>query len=455
MKRKVKPSTSLAVESPTELRTVDPTLKEANALIAHIAGQIEEERRLGGIFISSSKICSANSDVKEEAPYKKAINRAIYYTGMQKTALLIHRNYLSAHQTQPIDYRLEDVNETFEYQVTIRDIIFKLFYDGMYPTVKLIFKRLSQLEGLPIYWSTVMLRRYLKNNGFLIKKAEGQIPEYVIEKPELTFERFRYLEKIKNFRCAFRPIFYIDESFFDISGRYLRKYLELDVYNKLYENEQKGFVTFAISKDGIYALSFEEDFETWLIDELIPVLPASSVVVYNNPEHFAKMLPRKPTYSNLKSEIQAFLDKEDIPYHSDMTKSELMELVDAIPVLRQKCKAIELLNQAGHEFLVLPRSMYTQMYSTKLLYKRIKGHFNIKSSYSSLSECHRFLEGVMKVMGVKCESSYEMTRSLEFEMFNKERLIDDRIEYIQTDPNFKPKKDSDNPDDAHYVMLSD
>jgi len=63
-------------------------------------------------------------------------------------------------------------------------------------------------------------------------------------------------------------------------------------------------------------------------DEMIPANEKQEYRMVKAGQAYYDVLPDKPTMDCLKSEIQDYLEAEQIDYSESMTKAELLELVD-------------------------------------------------------------------------------------------------------------------------------
>ena len=78
-----------------------------------------------------------------------------------------------------------------------------------------------------------------------------------------------------------------------------------------------------------------DHFMEWFSTQLIPNLPASSVIVLDNAKYHNAVVEKQPTTSTRKAHIQAWLQKHNISYDDSMLKSELLQLVkcNSIPTV--------------------------------------------------------------------------------------------------------------------------
>lgn len=69
------------------------------------------------------------------------------------------------------------------------------------------------------------------------------------------------------------------------------------------------------------------NFFKWVTKQLIPNLPAESVLVLDNASYHNVKVENDPTSGTRKAEMMKWLEARNINYHSSLTKPELYELI--------------------------------------------------------------------------------------------------------------------------------
>ncbi|XP_061724747.1 uncharacterized protein LOC133530729 [Cydia pomonella] len=317
---------------------------------------------------------------EEEGKLSKTIpsdlDRTHFYTGLDRRMFF----------TQYTDLKATEIKDIERSMIHERLIAFYINANASSlpprpdttPTTKNLF---SALYGkIPHYVDIRMFRKCLAKLGYVwLRIFKGYI---VMERPSVTFERYYYLKDIVRYREENRDIFYVAETV--LTG--LFNYYSFKEYNELMKTAvnarieiiQKGLIKniYAVSKSGVYALKTIDHFTTsnfanWVINELLPVLPEKSVVVIQKYEHHDDVI-KKPTLFSIKSDIIAWLELNDVPYSEEMSKCELVDLVDAYTSESDEISKIEnSLKLKGHELLRLPACI-EEMTTSKHFFELIK-----------------------------------------------------------------------------------
>lgn len=254
----------------------------------------------------------------------------------------------------------ETIEQTIRYQYHIRTVLASMYLSKILPTTNRLLQCL--VSQVPVYWSLHTLRKHLKQMGFRWRRVPKTKWWYIIEKPDQIFERFRYLKNIIAYRKD-RPIFFIEENFFDSDGNYM-KLSELADYKCVYKNREtpvKWFLIYVLSGDGVlitkmYMDIARFDFCEWVFEDLLPLLPASSVIVHIDGNRKLEQMPRI-TPDSSKADMMAYLDSHGMPYVEDMRKAELLELIETVQDTKGTSKLEELVRSQGFEMLRLPLSL--------------------------------------------------------------------------------------------------
>jgi hypothetical protein len=145
--------------------------------------------------------------------------------------------------------------------------------------------------------STSSLRRVLKKIGFKWAKTLDN-RKILVETNEIRLLRFKYLDKIKEYRREGRPIVYLEETYINAGHTTTKCWTDgsapISKGRRLitvHAGGEMGFVPNAmlIFKSGCKSKNSDyhddmnaENNERWLKENLIPNLPQNSVVVTDN-----------------------------------------------------------------------------------------------------------------------------------------------------------------------------
>ena len=228
-------------------------------------------------------------------------------------------------------------------QPVIREYIRLKNLNGQKISADMILEYLEESYDVQIPKSTFL--KSLKRMGFAY--GTGKLRSALKEQMYIVLARRQYLRrKIAN-RTEGRPEVYLDESY--INKNHSNKftwYLEEDGpwVNKPSGKGPRIIILHAITKNGWIngaELTFDakkrtgdyhgqmnwENFSKWFKTQLLPNIPEKSLIIMDNARyHNVYTDDSFPTQKNKKSELCAWLDRNQIPWTKDMLKPELYEL---------------------------------------------------------------------------------------------------------------------------------
>jgi hypothetical protein len=222
--------------------------------------------------------------------------------------------------------------------------------------------------------STSSLRRVLMKIGFKWAKTPDN-RKILIETSEIRLLRFKYLDKIKEYRREGRPIVYLDETYINAGHTITKCWTDGSAQGLLapiskgrrliivHAGGEMGFVPNAllIFKSGCKSKSSDyhddmnaENYERWLKEKLIPNLPQNSVVVTDNASYHNVQLNRAPTSVSRKLEMKEWLMQKNIPFDENSYKIQLYDIIKRHKKRHIIYKFDVLLERHGHNILRLP-----------------------------------------------------------------------------------------------------
>ncbi|KAL0880990.1 hypothetical protein ABMA27_002142 [Loxostege sticticalis] len=239
------------------------------------------------------------------------------------------------------------------------------------PTVGKLKKKLE--EDINYKGSERSLRRIIKSLGFRWKNTENN-RKILIETSNIRYQRIEYLRKIKQYRQEGRPIVYTDESYVDSSHSSQKAWTDGTTKGLkkpiskgqrvviVHAGSETGFIPNALltfkagTKSGDYHDNMNfENYEKWLKSQLMPNLPANSVVVVDNASYHNKLWDRAPTSNAKKAAMQAWLTEKGIEYEkTQLKKPQLYNLIKANKERFKTFSIDRILAEQGHQVLRLP-----------------------------------------------------------------------------------------------------
>lgn len=192
-------------------------------------------------------------------------------------------------------------------------------------------------------------RRLLFKYDFVWKK----IPKYnyvVMERPEVTYERYNYLKTL--LECQ-TDIYFIGE------------YGNPNDMNASSNTNLR--IIYAISRslaivNTDYHTEFtKKGFKEWITDELLPSLRRPSVIIFSSADHHCELIPWCSidlSIESLRCEMTDWLDKNNVPYAPDMCKAELYCLIEQCTDHDANKYVVDnIIRTAGHTPIRLPNDL--------------------------------------------------------------------------------------------------
>ena len=302
---------------------------------------------------------------------------------------------LYRHRLSPILGAIDDFDKD-----AIRRAILAFYERGDLPTLDSL---LEIIRGEPISFkgSRASLWRLIRSLGFRYKKHCSN-RAILMERSDIVAARSKFLRELKLNRCSEnpRPEVYIDETWMNQNTHVERCWTNeqgtIGPHTKtgkggrfiiVHAGSSQGFVPGAllmfkskVGNKGDYHDSMNCDtFKKWFLDQLLPNIPARSLIIMDNAPYHNIQLNKAPSGNSRKAEIIQWLKDNSIPHNSSHTRVELLQLVK----LHKKSKVCYELDHiaatAGHQVLRLP-PYYCQFNAIELIWAQIKEEVKKKNS---------------------------------------------------------------------------
>ncbi|KAJ8715231.1 hypothetical protein PYW08_005212 [Mythimna loreyi] len=189
------------------------------------------------------------------------------------------------------------------------------------------------------------LRSLLMKLGYHWRKTDNN-RKVMVERYDVQAGRLKYLKQIALYRSQGRPIVYTHESY--VKTTHVRsagtEHGFIDNGSLVYE---------ANSATGIYYSKINFDnYVKWLDEQLLPNVPARSVIVL---DAYHKIRAEKPpTSASNRFDMQRWLTAKQIPFDSDMRKVELYDIIKKQKRNFVTYKIDDYIKSKGFEVLRLP-----------------------------------------------------------------------------------------------------
>lgn len=229
----------------------------------------------------------------------------------------------------------------------IKNTIYDSYKKNIVPTTKSILKTLNE-KRFDISYSEETFRLYLRSLGFVYKNINQRAA--IMESERLKRHRFQYIQDIRKYRAEGRPIIYLDETWYDthdIQNRGLNDGSSSCILNVppsrgkriiiLHAGYANGWIPGALLLSAKNIKNCSADyhqemdgplFETWFENQLLPNVPANSVIVMDNAKYHSRQLSKKPNQNTRKNDILHYMRSNNIALPTGkMTKKDLLEVV--------------------------------------------------------------------------------------------------------------------------------
>lgn len=241
------------------------------------------------------------------------------------------------------------------YQEQIRHYIRSANLEGRHITLETIRNFITENLSSSEEFHVATLGRTLERWGF--EFGRGTRTQHFKEKPHIISARRRYLRKMRSNRKdnsldkIKRPEVYLDESY--VNKNHSNDFVWYSSEDGPWVQKPTGkgerlIIINAITKDGwvenakvIFKSTRKTGdyhgqmnfylFKKWFVDQLLPNIPAQSIIIMDNaPYHNVLSESSAPIATSSKKNIQSWFLKNDISFHDDALKSELVEILEKL-----------------------------------------------------------------------------------------------------------------------------
>lgn len=391
--------------------------------------------------------------VEDTAQATKFSKRSIYRIKKETKNAVFEEIPIKDGKKKGVHYKQKHQLYNNQVMSAIRNIIHRDFFQkNEPPTLTKIQAAVRSDRNLPNMCITT-LYKILKELGFIYSSRKRN--SILIERPEITEWRHRYLRQIKRYREQKRNIVYTDETWVNEGHTTNKVWQDTTIKShRQAHNEgvttglknpsgkgqrlivtdaggQDGFVPnarliFTAKKgDGDYHKEMNSTtYETWFRDQLIPNLQPNSVIVLDNASYHSAKKELLPRRGWRKKDIQDWLDEKNIPYSKDMIIAELLELVEPQRSHYETKKIDDMAKEAGHEVLRTP-PYHCELNPIELVWGSSKHHVAINNKTFKLKEVEGLMkQGLTQVTPEQWRANENHVMQIEEDMWNTEHLVD-------------------------------
>lgn len=288
-------------------------------------------------------------------------------------------------------------------QDVIRRKVYAMYAEQRVPTLSMLKYRLMEDET-NINCSLTSLRKILSEMGFKYRTiAKKQV---LMESQRLRHWRFNFINSIREYRTANRPIIYLDETWFDTHDTPSKGWTDMSQYcqskapaNKgkritiIHAGSEEGFVPNCLLLSAKHikdsSLDYHEDtdaelFEGWFKNRLLANIPPNSVIVMDNASYHSRQLKKAPCSNSTKAAIQDFMLENDIYFEFSYNKKELLQTLKAMDI-KKVYVCDNMASESGHTVLRLP-PYYCVLNPIESMWHQLKSNIRRKNISPTLCE---------------------------------------------------------------------
>lgn len=342
----------------------------------------------------------------------------------------------------------------------IRREIYAYYSRKEHPTIK---KLHATLVAADLFQgSKSSLLRVVKELGFRYKSICGR--KILMERQDITAWRCRFLREI--IQTNFDDIVWLDETWVN-AGHSLKKGWTDDTISGsmaapirrgkriivAHAGTSEGFIPnclllFSSNKTSDYHEEMNhKTFVKWFENSVLRNLRKKSVIVMDNAPYHSVIKDKAPTKATKKSDIVSWLEKRKIPFVSNLTRAELLELVSQHKPQFPVYLVDEMAKNYGHKVLRLP-PYHCHFNAIELIWAQVKRHIAAENKKFTVTEVERLLkEAVEKVRPEDWKNVVKHVNRVIQEAWSNEGIlqqcVEDLIISVTTSSDTDSSSDSD------------
>lgn len=291
-------------------------------------------------------------------------------------------------------------------------------------------------NDLDFIGSTWGVRQILKNLGFTHKTMRDNRTLWC-EKIEIQLQRATYLRKLAKYRADGKYIVYVYETCFD--AKHSRQSNDVTEKNCCLfivhgDGDQKFVLNdLVIFKPSGWKSDLQDDmdfgnFPKWLENQLLPHLPASSVIILDLKSNYNNVMPesKAPSTAATKQRMTDWLFANRISFDVDMVKIELHEIIKGHIKNDIKLSVDSVIEAAGHQVLRLPPH-HSDLNPIESIWISVKKSVSERKTSEKLNDAHWLAEDEFaKITAIDWKKRFDHVRETE----QKYREIGLQFDYI-------------------------
>lgn len=400
--------------------------EDMQKVLATLKGFFEKEK-LQGTPISLSNI----------------FDRMHLATGIEKTRITRILKGKSVSKPRRIKVCLDD----FDKKALAR-IIHDFYRRKEFPTLDKILQ--IARESINFNGGRTSLWKVLKSMGFKFKKQDGR--KFLIQRPEIVFQRHQYLRKMKHIRQSKHPsqIIYLDETWINASHTNSKCWVDSKGQGGFPTPVGKGqrlIIVHAGSANGFVKdakLSFiakndtgdyhnemnSKHFEEWITDKVFPNIPQNSVIVMDNASYHSTRSEKIPTSNSLKADMQEWLTKNNISFSKSLKKPQLYDIIKMYKPRKIQYRIDNLAKDKGHEILRLP-PYHCDLNPEELIWANLKGYVARNNTDFKMTSIQKLFDAALeRISPEDWQNAVKHVTEVENSYWKNDHISDIQIEQV-------------------------
>lgn len=312
------------------------------------------------------------------------------------------------------------------------------------PTVNKIRAKLE--KDLNFTGSNTSVKRILHSLGYHWKKTNTN-KRILMEKHDIKFKRFVYLQQIAHYRAEDRSIVYMDETYIHSTHVSSKGWSDDSIAGisapiskghrliVVHAGGEMGFIDncLIIWKSGRKSGDYHDDMNRdnyfkWVKERLIPNLPPRSVLVIDNASYHNIEVDRAPTSNTRKATMVSWLVHRNIPHRDTMYKHELYELIKLHKPAHKSYVLDALMEQHGHSVLRLP-PYHPELNTIELVWAEVKNWVRMQNVTFNIDDVENLTRQKFASISVEdWQRKCKHTKTVEREFMGSEGPLEDIVE---------------------------
>jgi transposase len=314
------------------------------------------------------------------------------------------------------------------------------------------------------------LLKVLHNLGFEYKKINGR--KLLLERGDIAALRNVFLQKING--QDLMNIVWVDETWVNANHSRSKGWTDDSLLGTMsiptgrggrliicHARTASGFVCNALllfksRKTGSYHEEMDgATFAKWFKEQLIPNIPANTVIVMDNAPYHSVQVDRAPTNANRKQDMIDWLVRHGVVADHTMSKGRLLGLIHCNKPITPLYHIDEVAKSYGHEVIRLP-PYHCHFNPIEIIWSYVKGYVADNKKKFTMAEVERLTrEAIQKITAEEWKKAVLHVKSEINEAIVREGILDNAVDdlIIRLEENSSTSEDESSPSSDNDVDM--